>query len=198
MSVVLRTILLGILTVTPITWAFAGSVTVNADQANGTLVVVSQGATIEEILGRMSEQGPFELEVMGDLAHPRTVTGEFRGKIRSVLEQILDHESHVIVSQVGTQEVSRVVLFGRHDGEPAAAAPVASQARVGQPVATPAPAAPAPTPPAAIPSVAPANSAPAHATQQVDKSKQLRDVTAQSQPISRRTAVTAVASRGRP
>ena len=146
----------------------------------------------------MSEQGPFELEVMGDLVHPRTLTGEFSGKTRSVLEQILDNESHVIVSDAGTQEVSRVVLFGRHDGERAAPAPVASPALVSQPVAAPAPAAPAPSAPAANPKVAPVNSAPAHAAQQIDKSKQFRDATAQQQPVSRRTALTAVASRGRP
>ena len=197
MSVFLRHAFMVCQFLAPPGWALAGSVTVDVDRDSGALVVVSHGATVEEIVGRLSEHSQFEFEPMGDAAHPRTLTGEFRGGTRSVLEQILDNESHVIVSAAGTGAVSRVVIYGRHDGEHATPGASAAPAVIAQPTVAPAPIAPQPVAPMKKPAASPVPTTPARAVQPLDKGWP-RQATAPSPPVSRRTAMTTVASRGRP
>lgn len=96
--------------------AVAGTVTVEADQASGKLVVEAHDVTIEEVLVRLSTSQNFEIERVGDVSNKRTGTYHFNGTLKSILDRLLQHESHLVVTAAGPHPIQRVVLYGSRRG----------------------------------------------------------------------------------
>jgi hypothetical protein len=91
----------------------AGTVSIGVNPANQKeLVVEAQDATIPEILARLQELQPFEIEQSGDYATPGPITRRYTGEFRHVLERVLENENHLVVSSERLPAVERVVIYG--------------------------------------------------------------------------------------
>lgn len=106
----------------------AGTVSVEADSSSGGLVVEAQDATTDEILRRLAQTQPFEIEQLGDAVSKETVTLRYHGAVKAVLERVLENQSHLVITNSGRGDVRRVVVYGARRFEQAAferATPVA-------------------------------------------------------------------------
>lgn len=112
--------------------AAAGSVTVAPDPQNArNIVVEARDASVAEIVARLQEAQPFEVERLGEpSASP--ITRRYAGEFRHVLERVLENENHLVVTTVQSRDVQRVVLYGSRIAAP-------SVARTAEPVTSAAP-----------------------------------------------------------
>ena len=132
------------LTQLPWSTATAGTVSVEASGGQRILTVTVTDAPVEQVLRRLSEIRPFKIDTVGGAFDPTPLTNTFTGSLSSVIEQLLDHENHLIYTNARSREVERIVVFGADapdlSAQPSAQAAIAATTPPGQfPPVDPAP-----------------------------------------------------------
>lgn len=102
----------------------AESIVIEVAADERTISVAVKGATVEQVLDTLAKKKTFSIERIGSDFESGQINRSFSGPVRSVVEQLLEHENHLIYVNVRSREVERVVIYGRRveiTAEPAAA-----------------------------------------------------------------------------
>ena len=125
--------------------AWAGTVSVEPDKSHATIVVTAGNATVDEILETLAERTAFDLERIGDVELPRTITHTYTGTPRQIVDRLLKNENYAVLTSSEAGSIQRVVVYARPSvtaaawSQPAAPMPLAQPLPQPQPVQAVAP-----------------------------------------------------------
>ena len=130
-----RTALIGWFILSQFAAAWAGTVSVEPDTSNATIVVTAGNATVDDILETLAGRTVFDLERIGDVELPRTITHTYTGTPRQIVDQLLKNENYAVLTSSEAGSIQRVVVYAR----PSATAAASSQPAAPMPLAQPQP-----------------------------------------------------------
>src|SRR5262245_29920572 len=89
----------------------AAAITVEGDAPLKSITITIEGATLNNVVGELSQKYGFEVQGLDDMTSTDTLSASLSGSLRSVLESLLRNCNYMLVSSAeNTSGIERVVI----------------------------------------------------------------------------------------